>query len=77
MSTQYWEEEIEIMSREKLQELQLQRLKKTINIAATHLITKRFSAKTASPEIVSNHWTTSAKFLSPLNRTCVPTIPSG
>ena len=25
MSTQYWEEEIEIMSREKLQELQLQR----------------------------------------------------
>ena len=34
MSTQYWEEEIETMSREKLQELQLQRLKKTINIAA-------------------------------------------
>ena len=67
MSTQYWEEEIEIMSREKLQELQLQRLKKTINIAAN----------TASPEIVSSHWTTSAKFLSPLNRTCVPTIPSG
>ena len=28
MSTQYWEEEIEIMSREKLQELQLQRLEK-------------------------------------------------
>lgn len=28
MSTQYWEEEIETMSREKLQELQLQRLKK-------------------------------------------------
>lgn len=25
MSTQYWEEEIEIMSREKLQELQLDR----------------------------------------------------
>ena len=37
MSTQYWEEEIEIMSREKLQELQLQRLKKTINIAANSL----------------------------------------
>ena len=34
MNTQYWEEEIETMSREKLQELQLQRLKKTINIAA-------------------------------------------
>lgn len=28
MNTQYWEEEIETMSREKLQELQLQRLKK-------------------------------------------------
>ena len=34
MNTQYWEEELETMSREKLQELQLQRLKKTINIAA-------------------------------------------
>ena len=30
MSTQYWEEEIETMSREKLQELQLQRLKKRL-----------------------------------------------
>ena len=28
MSTQYWEEEIETMSRDKLRELQLQRLKK-------------------------------------------------
>ena len=28
MSTQYWEEELETMSREKLQELQLRRLKK-------------------------------------------------
>ena len=34
MSTQYGEEEIETMSREKLRELQLQRLKKTISIAA-------------------------------------------
>lgn len=34
MNTKYWEEEIETMSRKKLQELQLQRLKKTINIAA-------------------------------------------
>ena len=34
MNNKYWEEEIETMSREKLQELQLQRLKKTINIAA-------------------------------------------
>ena len=34
MNTKYWEEEIETMSRKKLQELQLERLKKTINIAA-------------------------------------------
>ena len=34
MNNKYWEEEIETMSREKLQELQLQRLKKTIKIAA-------------------------------------------
>lgn len=34
MNSKYWEEEIETMSREKLQELQLQRLKKTIGIAA-------------------------------------------
>ena len=39
MSTQYWEEELETMSREKLQELQLQRLKKTINIAANANLT--------------------------------------
>ena len=30
MSTQYWEEEIEIMSREKLQELQLHDSKKRL-----------------------------------------------
>ena len=30
MSTQYWEEEIEIMSREKLQELQLRDSKKRL-----------------------------------------------
>lgn len=34
MSTKYWEEEIETMSRKKLQILQLQRLKNTINTAA-------------------------------------------
>lgn len=33
-TTTYWEEEIETMSREKLQELQLQRLKKTVSVAA-------------------------------------------
>ena len=45
MSTQYWEEEIEIMSREKLQELQLQRLKKTINIAGLTLLQRGFQQK--------------------------------
>lgn len=30
MNTQYWEEEIETMSREKLQELQLQRDRKSV-----------------------------------------------
>ena len=34
MNDKYWEEEIETMPREKLRELQLQRLKKTISIAA-------------------------------------------
>lgn len=34
MSTEYWEEEIETAPRSKLEELQLQRLKKTINLAA-------------------------------------------
>ena len=34
MNNKYWEEEIETMPREKLRELQLQRLKKTVNIAA-------------------------------------------
>ena len=47
MSTQYWEEEIEIMSREKLQELQLQRLKKTINIAANSPYYKQVFSKNA------------------------------
>lgn len=34
MTTQYWEKEIETMDREQLRELQLQRLKKTIEIAS-------------------------------------------
>lgn len=34
MNTTYWEEDIETMSREKLNELQLQRLRKTVSIAA-------------------------------------------
>lgn len=34
MNTEYWEEEIETIPRSKLEELQLQRLRKTINLAA-------------------------------------------
>lgn len=34
MNANYWEEEIEVISREKLEALQLQRLKKTVGIAA-------------------------------------------
>ena len=34
MNNKYWEEEIETMPREQLRELQLQRLKKTVSIAA-------------------------------------------
>ncbi len=34
MNSKYWEEEIETMPREQLRQLQLQRLKKTIAIAA-------------------------------------------
>ncbi|KAA6332222.1 Phenylacetate-coenzyme A ligase, partial [termite gut metagenome] len=34
MNTNYWQEDLETMTREKLRELQLERLKKTITIAA-------------------------------------------
>ena len=34
MNSSYWEEDIETMNREDLQKLQLERLKKTINIAS-------------------------------------------
>ena len=34
MNDKYWEERIEVMPREQLRELQLQRLKKTVQIAA-------------------------------------------
>ena len=77
MSTQYWEEEIEIMESREVAGTATSATQKTINIAANSPYYKEVFSKTASPEIVSSHWTTSAKFLSPLNRTCVPTIPSG
>ena len=55
MNTQYWEEELETMSREKLQELQLRRLKKTINIAANSPYYKEVFSKQASLQIAYNH----------------------
>ena len=45
MNTRYWEEEIETMSREELKELQLQRLRKTISIAANAPYYKEVFAK--------------------------------
>ena len=42
---QYWEEEIETMSREKLNELQLQRLRKTIQIASNSPYYKKVFTK--------------------------------
>lgn len=53
MNNEYWEEKIEIMSREKLQELQLQRLKKTIGIAANAPYYKKvFEENGISPDTV-------------------------
>lgn len=55
MNTKYWEEEIETMSRKKLQELQLERLKKTINIAANAPYYRKYFESMASLRKVSNH----------------------
>lgn len=53
MNTKYWEEEIETMSRKKLQELQLQR-QKTINIAANAPYYKKvFQEHGITPEVSS------------------------
>jgi len=55
MNTKYWEEEIETMSRKKLQELQLQRLKKTINIAANAPYYKKvFQEHGITPESIQS-----------------------
>ena len=77
MSTQYWEEEIEIMSREKLQELQLQRLKKTINIAANSPYYKEVFSKNGITGDSIQSLDDIRKIPFTTNRTCVPTIPSG
>lgn len=53
MNNEYWEENIETMSREKLQELQLQRLKKTIGKAANAPYYKKvFEENGISPDTV-------------------------
>lgn len=53
MNNEYWEENIETMSREKLHELQLQRLKKTIGIAADAPYYKKvFEENNITPETV-------------------------
>lgn len=48
MNNKYWEEEIETMPREQLRELQLQRLKKTVSIAANSPYYKKYSKSMAS-----------------------------
>ena len=77
MSTQYWEEEIETMSREKLRELQLQRLKKTISIAANAPYYKEVFSKHGLPQTAYNRWMISVKYRSRPKPICVPTILSG
>ena len=74
MNTQYWEEEIETMSREKLQELQLQRLKKTINIAANAPYYKEVFSK---HNIIYSPWMISVKFLLLQKQICALTILLG
>jgi len=55
MNTKYWEEEIEIASREKLQELQLERLKKTVAIAAHSPFYKKvFEENRITPESIQS-----------------------
>ena len=70
MNTRYWEEEIETMSREELKELQLQRLRKTISIAANAPYYK---------EVFAKHGITAdsiVKYHSQPKRICVPIILS-
>ena len=66
MNTQYWEEEIETMSREKLQELQLQRLKIRKFLASITLLLTIYSP-----------WMISVKFLLLQKQICALTILLG
>lgn len=77
MNTQYWEEEIETMSREKLQELQLQRLKKTINIAANAPYYKEVLASITLLLTIYSPWMISVKFLLLQRQICALTILLG
>lgn len=53
MNNEYWEENIETMSREKLRELQLQRLKRTVGLAANAPYYKKvFEEKSITPDTV-------------------------
>lgn len=76
MNTRYWEEEIETMSREELKELQLQRLRKTISIAANAPYYKEVLPNTALPPTPSGHWKIFVKYHSQPKRICVPIILS-
>lgn len=72
MNNKYWEEDIETMSREKLQELQLRRLKKTINIAANSPYYKKCSRNIISQLIAFKASKIFEKSHLPLKLICVP-----
>lgn len=76
MNNKYWEEEIETMPREKLRELQLQRLKRLSILQPTPPIIEKFSKSTILQQTVSGLWRTSARFLSLQKPICAPTIHS-
>lgn len=55
MTTKYWEEEIETINPEKLKELQVQRIKKTISIAANSPFYKKvFEEHNITPDTVQS-----------------------
>ena len=56
MNSKYWEEEIETMPREQLRQLQLQRLKKTIAIAANSPFYKKvFQENNITADSINSH----------------------
>ena len=84
MNSKYWEEEIETMPREQLRQLQLQRLKKTIAIAANSPFYKKvFQENNITADSINSledirkiPFTTKADMRLQPKQTCGPTILS-